>query len=250
MAVTTKLKRDRMFLKSNWDILEFGCSDQAKNLPVPPMEKAYTAENGTVIKLMMPEEWKNIGNTSLKEAILNRCSRRKYKKDKLGFEELSFLVYATQGVRKKAEKRTFRTVPSGGARHPFETYLFVWNVEGIEKGLYRYLPLEHAICLEKDYETGMETALDKATLDQFWNAPVYFIWTAIPYRTEWRYIDASAKLIALDAGHLCQNLYLACEAVGCGTCGIGAYDQKQCDSFVGADGKDEFVIYLAPVGKV
>jgi SagB-type dehydrogenase family enzyme len=165
-------------------------------------------------------------------------------------EELSFLLYATQGVKKNSGRHSFRTVPSGGARHPFETYLFIWNVEGFDKGLYRYLPLEHSLYLERKYKEGMEEELDKATLEQFWKAAAYFIWTAIPYRTEWRYIDASAKLIALDAGHLCQNLYLACEAVECGTCGIGAYDQKKCDNFVAADGKDEFVIYLAPVGKV
>jgi SagB-type dehydrogenase family enzyme len=250
MASALKLKRDRKFLKSNWDILEFGSSDQAKNIPVPPMEKPYAAKNGTVIKLLLPGDLKNIGGITLKDAILNRASRRKYTKDEISFEEFSFLLHATQGLKKNSGRHSFRTVPSGGARHPFETYLFVWNVEGLKKGIYRYLPLEHAVCLEKEYEKGMEKSLNAATLEQFWNAAVYFIWTAVPYRTEWRYIDASAKLIALDAGHLCQNLYLACEAVGCGTCGIGAYDQKLCDSFVEADGKDEFVIYLAPVGKV
>ena len=103
---------------------------------------------------------------------------------------------------------------------------------------------------EREYKRDMVKDLHEATLEQFWDPAVYFIWTAIPYRTEWRYSSASAKLVALDAGHLCQNLYLACEAVSCGTCGIGAYDQKKCDSFVKADGKDEFVVYLAPVGKV
>jgi len=250
MTGSVKLKRDRKFLKSNWDVLEFDSSDQAKKMPLPPMEKPYTLKQGTVIKMLRPEECKSIGDISLKDAILQRQSRRKYTNEIISFEELSFLLYATQGVKKNSGRHSFRTVPSGGARHPFETYLFVWNVEGIEKGLYRYLPLEHAVCLEKKYVKGMEKELDSATLEQFWKAAVYFIWTAIPYRTEWRYIDASAKLIAIDAGHLCQNLYLACEAVGCGTCGIGAYSQKEADSFLSVDGKDEFCVYMAPVGKV
>ncbi|HXK49889.1 MAG TPA: SagB/ThcOx family dehydrogenase [Clostridiales bacterium] len=245
-----KLKKDRKFLKSNWDVLEFDSSDQAHKIPVPPMEKPYTVQNGKVIKLLKPESWRNIGRISLKDAIIQRRSRRKYTNEIISFEELSFLLYATQGVKKNSERHSFRTVPSGGARHPFETYLFVHKVEGIEKGLYRYLPLEHAVCLEKKYKRGMEKELDSATLGQFWKAGVYFIWTAVPYRTEWRYIDASAKLIALDAGHLCQNLYLACEEIGCGTCGIGAYSQKEADSFLSVDGKDEFCVYMAPVGKV
>lgn len=43
-----------------------------------------------------------------------------------------------------------------------------------------------------------------------------FIWTAIPYRMEWRYGLDSHKVIAMDAGHVGQNLYLACEAIGAG----------------------------------
>jgi len=57
-------------------------------------------------------------------------------------------------------------------------------------------------------------------------------------------------VIAIDAGHVCQNLYLACEAVGAGTCAVAAYDQEALDRLLRIDGVDEFAIYLAPVGKV
>ena len=76
------------------------------------------------------------------------------------------------------------------------------------------------------------------------------MWTVIPYRTEWRYSFISPKIIALDAGHVCQNLYLACEAIGAGTCAIGAYNQAALDALLGVDGIEEFAIYVAPVGKV
>ena len=81
-------------------------------------------------------------------------------------------------------------------------------------------------------------------------AAVTFIWTAIPYRMEWRYGIAAHKVIAIDAGHVCQNLYLAGEAIGAGTCAIAAYDQEAMDRFVRVDGTDAFVIYLAPAGRV
>jgi nitroreductase len=77
-----------------------------------------------------------------------------------------------------------------------------------------------------------------------------FVWTVVPYRTEWRYAFLSPKIIAQDAGHLCQNLYLACEAIGAGTCGIDAYDQAKLDALLGVDGRDEYAVYAAPVGKV
>jgi len=82
------------------------------------------------------------------------------------------------------------------------------------------------------------------------NGAVAFMWSCVPYRAEWRYTIAAHKVMLLDAGHLCQNLYLACEAIGAGACAIGAYDQDALDAFLRLDGQDEFAIYLAPVGKV
>ncbi|GAH70064.1 unnamed protein product, partial [marine sediment metagenome] len=37
---------------------------------------------------------------------------------------------------------------------------------------------------------------------------------------------------------------------GAGTCAIAAYDQEFADSVLGIDGVEEFIIYMAPVGKV
>jgi nitroreductase len=56
-------------------------------------------------------------------------------------------------------------------------------------------------------------------------------------------------MIAQESGHVCQNLYLASEAIGAGACAI-TYDQAKVDAILGVDGKDEFTIYIAPVGKV
>jgi len=75
-------------------------------------------------------------------------------------------------------------------------------------------------------------------------------WVAIPYRMEWRYGLAAHKVIALDAGHVCQNLYLACESINAGTCAIAAYDQEELDELLGLDGEEEFAIYIASVGKI
>jgi SagB-type dehydrogenase family enzyme len=242
------LLEGRAFLKSCWNDLDFSATDQARKVPAPPQEKPYD-ERGALVDLIPPGEL-NIAGPSVADAIMRRQSRRKYSPGPISLEDLSFLLFATQGVRKRAAAYSFRTVPSGGARHPFETYVFADRVAGISRGLYRYLPLEHRLFLGKPFYEGMKEELDAALSGQLWNAAAYFIWTALPYRTEWRYAQASAKLVAIDVGHLCENLYLACEAVDCGTCGIGAYLQEPMDAFLGADGSDEFAVYAAPVGKV
>ena len=67
---------------------------------------------------------------------------------------------------------------------------------------------------------------------------VVFIWTARPYRTEWRYDDDSLKDICMSVGHICQNLYLACEGIpNTGTCAILAYKQDDLDKFLEIESK-------------
>ena len=238
---------EKGFLKSNWDKLKNIETDQVKGLPFPELQKSYP-ENTELIDLISPDEL-TVGKMSLIDAIKNRKSRRKYNDEFLDLEELSFLLYVTQGVRESAKKYSLRTVPSGGARHSFETYLFISRVEGLKQGLYRFLPFDNKLCV-LSLDPGLKQRVDDALFNQNWNSAVTFIWTTVPYRMEWRYSIVSHKIIAIDAGHLCQNLYLACESIGCGTCAIGAYNQDKMDEVLNIDGKNELTIYAAPVGKV
>ena len=180
-------------------------------------------------------------------------SRRNFGDAHISLEELSFLLWATQGVHSVSGdcSTTRRTVPSGGARHPFETYLIVNRVEGLKPGVYRYLPLEHLLTKVGRLSDDAEERLTEAGEGQAFiaMAAVVFVWTAIPYRAEWRYSIIAHKDIAIEAGHICQNLYLVCEAVGAGTCAVSSYHQKKIDELIGVDGEEEFTVYLAPVGK-
>jgi len=225
-------------------------TDQKKGLPHPPLQKP-APKGASQVKLPDPKTFQ-VSPVSVSDAIASRRSHRRFNASPLTLSELAFLLWATQGVQRVVRDgvASLRTVPSAGARHPFETYLIVNRVTDLEPGLYRYLFLDHKLCfLRSDPE--FPAKVTEACLGQEFvgQAAVVFAWTTIPYRTEWRYSVFSHKVIALDAGHLCQNLYLACEAIGAGTCGIGAYHQEKMDALLGVDGQDEFTIYLAPVGK-
>jgi len=250
-----RMEKYRKFLKSDrWDEWRKIKTDQRKGVPAPPPQKPHP-KGAKLIALVSPEEL-TVGKMPLIEAIRRRRSRRKFTEDPLTLEELSFLLWATQGVAKKETlpsstlpRGAFRTVPSGGARHPFETYLLINRVDRLRPGLYRYLPLESKLCFlfaDAKLTEKVHEACDGQYVKE---SAVTFIWTVIPYRTEWRYNIVSPKIIVQDSGHLCQNLYLACEAIGAGTCAIGAYNQEKMDLALRVDGKEEFAIYVAPVGK-
>jgi SagB-type dehydrogenase family enzyme len=78
---------------------------------------------------------------------------------------------------------------------------------------------------------------------------VTFLWSSVICRMAWRYSERSYRLVHLDAGHVCQNLYLAAGQIGCGTCAIGAFDDELMARLIGTDGEEEFVLYCAAVGK-
>lgn len=246
------MEQYRTFLKDSIrKRIDFSQTDQSRGIHPPPIEKPFPSD-AVLLDLPGGESWKGIADVRLADAIERRRSHRTFKDRPLALHELSFLLRATQGIRHQIDRgHAYRTVPSAGCRHALETYLYVLNCEGLEPGVYRYLPLEHKLLYEFTEDRLREKVVE-AVFGQTYpgKAPVTFIWTAIPYRMEWRYDLAAHKVIAIDAGHVCQNLYLACEAIGAGTCAIAAYDQEAMDRLLRVDGVEEFTIYLAPVGKI
>jgi SagB-type dehydrogenase family enzyme len=227
-------------------------SDQRKGVSAPSLQKPYDRPSSRVVALPAATR-EAITQSDLFTVIGQRQSRRSYTSDPLSQEQLSLLLWATQGVHVANTEKNYsrRTVPSAGSRHPYETYLRVARVEGIEPGLYRYLPLTHEL-LFLDARPSLREELFVLTDREEWaaDAPVFFLWSCVPYRGEWRYYTMSHKSMLLDAGHIAQNLYLAAEAMGCGACTLGGYWQEGADRFCGVDGVDEYVVYLAAVGRI
>lgn len=224
-------------------------SDQEKKIPMPLFQKEYPPD-AVLIDLIHPEKI-NVGNKPFFKVVNDRVSRRKYTEDILSLEELSYLLWCTQGVKKKFKFGLMRTVPSAGSRCPFETYLIINRVEGITPGIYRYLSLTHQLLFLKTIENSEKKIGELVYNTNFiGKGAIIFCWVTVPYRMEWRYTIIASKFIAIEVGMICENLYLACEAAGLGTVAIGYYEQNKIDTLFELDGKNEFVVLIAPVGKV
>lgn len=243
--------RDTMEMERNG--LEGYQTDQELKRPQPPLVKAPMAGN----PIDLPRDFENLDmEDNLVQLLLKRKSSRVYTQEDMSLLQLSFLLWATQGVKDIRGKSyaTLRTVPAGGARHPFETYLLVRQVEGLVPGMYHYLPMTHQLELlsaQEDPQALLDFA-EESLCGQRWaaKANVVFYWSFVPYRSEWRYGIFAHKLIMADMGHVGENLYLACAALGLGTCGIGAYDQALCDKAFQLDGEEEYTVYTQTVGTV
>lgn len=225
-----------------------GESLQRQGVPQPPLEKPCAAE-AILIDLPDPHGI-TLPKMNLVELIEKRESLRVYQDDPLSLQEFSFLLWATQGVKEISKQFTKRTVPSAGARHPFETYILVNRVEELKNGLYRYLALQHKLILVDDSVDISQKITEGCKMQKHvQNSALTFCWVADFQRMYWRYGERSLRYVMLDAGHVCQNLYLAAEAIHCGVCAIAAYDDDLMNAVLGVDGEAQFTAYIATLGR-
>ena len=222
---------------------------QKQGAPIPALE--LPLEEGAVLIDLPGGKDIDLGKMDLTMLIEQRESLRKYADEGISLQELAFLLWGTQGVKSLTDfPVTKRTVPSAGSRHPFETYLLINQVSGLVPGLYRYLALSHQLAQLPGFD-HIRTELTEACLKQqhVYNSAVFFIWVAVPERTTWRYGERGYRYIHLDAGHVCQNLYLLAEAIDCGVCAIAAFDDELTNRVLHLDGVTRFAAYLASLGK-
>lgn len=227
-------------------------SDQTLKKPQPPLVK--DPMRGPEDRIALTLDFDGIvEKNDLVSLFRDRRSARIFTQEEMTLQQLSFLLWCTQGIKSIRGKKyaTIRTVPCGGARHEFETYLLVQNVTGLKPGAYHYLPMEHALEFLHSVE-DMPQAISDSLSGQSWaaKANVVFYWSMVPYRAEWRYGIYAHRITMVDIGHVGENLYLGCTGLGLGTCGIGAFYDPVCSKLFGLDGQEEYIVYTSPVGTV
>jgi SagB-type dehydrogenase family enzyme len=222
-------------------------SDQQNGVPRPPM---FDLPKNFGKRIQLPDCKILIPKKNDFHRIINdRCSERDFSNKALSLEDLAYLLRSTQGVKEIIENlATLRIVPSAGARHPFETVIQVNQVEGLTPGMYHFDSRDNCLLqlesTEDFAEKNTEACLGQSII---LNSAAVFYWVAFPYRSTWRYSERGYRYILLDAGHVGQNLYLAAESIGCGACGVAAYDDDKLNKLLGLD-EESFVAYLGVVG--
>lgn len=216
---------------------------------MPSVIKEY--RNVEVIKLPEPIFRRLV---YVEDALVSRRSVRHFLPEPLTLEELSTLLYLSFGISAWVSAYGFRkfplrTFPSAGALQPIEVYVIVHGVLKLKPGIYHYQPINHS--LEKLKEGNYIREIIDIALGQehVGNCPVTLVLTIYWARTRWKYGDRAYRYALLDAGFAGENVYLACEALGLGTCAIGAfYDEELC-KLLEIDCKDEIPVLMFPIGK-
>lgn len=236
-------------VRSIWIVAAFILFASATHLCVSvegeePLPAQITSmADGEAIRLPPPDL---TGSITLEKALAERRSVRTYADEPLDMNDLSQLLWGTQGV---TDPRGFRTAPSAGAQYPLEVTVAVGRVEGLSPGSYRYIPATHQI--RKIHDGDQRERLSAAAFSQQMpaEAPVTFVISGIYERTRTRYGERAERYTWMEAGHASQNCYLIATARGLGTVAIGAFDEREVQEIIGLP-DDEIPLYLMPVGKM
>ncbi len=229
--------------KSNWkrDSIK---SIKRATVSKTPSFKTYPKNKNIPLSL----SW-SISEARITPLIQQRRSLRKYSEEPLSLQDLSFLLWASQGITAKAGNHFFRSSPSAGALYPFETYLFVDFIDGLEKGIYHFNVEEFSLELLEEGEISDKIASACLNQEFIKAAPVTFVWSGVLSRCFGKYGERALRYLLLDIGHVCQNTLIGAEALGAGGCPIASFFDNELNELLMLDTSDEVCLYAASVGK-
>ena len=216
-------------------------------LGAPPVEAASRDEDAS--RLPLPRAARTDFDALLGRRTTCRNFNAKRPLPHTLFAQLLERVFAAQAQVQVTDDTVVlkKNSPSGGGLHPVEAYLVVQNVEGVAPGLYHYHATAHALeplawpdALNADVDAdALRAFVMQAVAQQHWFADAHVFVVLAPRfaRTFWKYRrHAKAyRVIALEAGHLSQNLYLAATDAGLGAFITGAINEVFLEQAFGLD---------------
>ena len=157
------------------------------------------------------------------------------------FAQLLQRVFAAQGEVRVTDDTVFlkKNVPSGGGLHPMEAYLIVQHVQGVLPGLYHYQAQDHALHPLPAPEKPLRDFMLDMVAQQTWFADAHVMVLLSPRfdRTFWKYRKHAKgyRVVAMEAGHLSQTLYLAATDAGLGAFITAAINEVDLERAFGLD---------------
>jgi SagB-type dehydrogenase family enzyme len=133
--------------------------------------------------------------------------------------------------------------------YPAEIYLGVRAVRGLEAGIYHYEVPDSSLALLDRGEPTERLVNICCGQEYARQAAFVLLISAVVERTKRKYGERGYRYVLLDIGHLAENIYLACTALGLAVVTTGAFIDDAAADLLGIDGYDEAVFYIAFVGR-
>lgn len=193
------------------------------------------------IKLPVPDV---SGDTTIEENIAKRRSIRSYSNTSLSLKDVSQLLWAAQGVTSNIG---FRTAPSAGALYPLEVYLVAGKIDGLDVGVYKYLPDNHSIVQTIEGNINDELSIAALSQPQVRDCAENIVFAADYSRATAKYGKRGIRYTNIEIGHAAQNVCLQGVALGIGTCTVGAFDDEKVGQVLRLP-ESESALYILTIG--
>lgn len=215
----------------------------------------------------IPDEWKTINKKAyprftsfslprpnkpqglLSKSLINRESVRDYSDEPISQNNLSTILNYSVGL-KKNKKNIFenRFYPSAGARYPIETYIVVFNVFGLNQGIYHYHLSNKLEYMWKSKEFKKQVL---GCFNQNWinTSSFLILLTSCFWRNEVKYGNRGYRYSMMEIGHIAQNMYLIASVLGLGCCSIGGYIDDNINNLLDLNNENEAVGLVISFGK-
>jgi len=115
--------------------------------------------------------------------------------------------------------------------------------------LYHYNPIRHELRLLKSRDCTSLFSRAVVQRELVESASLVFFITAIFERTTFKYGSKGYRFVLLEAGHVAQNMVLACTGYGLGSVNICGYFDREIDAFLQIDGVFHSTVYITAVGE-
>lgn len=188
-----------------------------------------------------------LAGNALIQLMARRRSIRMAKPEPVTLGQVSDCLFAGLGITGETENCVGRLplsmTPSGGARNPYEAYVFARNVEGLPTGIYHYSAIDHTLGRMADLGDISFAAMIGG---QEWGEDVacMIVLVARLERTMWKYIDANAyRVVLIEAGHIGQNVMLAATGHGLTACPTAALNHTLISDALGLTSLTHAPIY-------
>ena len=139
--------------------------------------------------------------------------------------------------------------PSTRGQRLIRLYVAVSRVEGLEPGVYEYLPDQHSLALLQRGDTAEQLEVASFSQQVLGRAGFVLIWAMQTPLVERLDGVRGYRHALVDSGIAGSNAYLSSGARGLGICGVGAFDNDRVNSMIGAERSQNWAVYLMGVGR-
>ena len=170
----------------------------------------------------------------------------------LDLETVTRLLFCAGGLTRRAnvggEDYHFRAAASAGGLYPIELYLVAGEVEGMESGLYHFLPADLKLHGLRRGDWRPYLATD-AGCTSLCDARAVIIMTMIFWRSAWKYRARAYRYCFWDAGMILANLLAVANSDALNTEIITSFKDGPVEELLEVDGEREGIACLVAVGK-